>query len=92
MRITIENANEIVLNIPGMHCGGCARAIEKALLQVGGVDVASADISRKIVEVAGSASPADLVAAATAAGYEASVAENAPNAVERHSGRSQCCG
>lgn len=91
METTIEKANDIVLNIPGMHCGGCARTIEKALRQVAGVNAASADAGRKIAEVAGSASTADLIAAVEAAGYNAEVATAARAAVGQQPAKSKCC-
>ena len=66
METTLNAVDRTVLDIPGMHCGGCARTIEKALHQVAGVEVAKADAGKKIAEVAGSASGADLVAAVLA--------------------------
>ena len=91
METTMNAVDLTVLNIPGMHCGGCARTIEKALHQVAGVEVAKADPKRKIAEVAGSASGADLVAAVEAAGYEARIATNVPAAEESGPTKSKCC-
>ncbi|MEF2551139.1 heavy metal-associated domain-containing protein [Aurantimonas sp. A2-1-M11] len=91
METTIETHGQTVLNIPGMHCGGCARTIEKALGQVAGVAAARADAGPGIAEVVGSACSADLVAAVAAAGYEASVAVSAPEVVDRQAVTSKCC-
>ena len=67
METKLTTRDWTALNIPGMHRDGCARTIEKALHEVAGVEVARADAGRKIAEVAGSASGADLVAAVEAA-------------------------
>lgn len=91
MQSIIEPPVQTVLNIPGMHCGSCARTIEKALRQVAGVDAVNVDAGRKIADVAGSASAADLVVAVEGAGYEASVAERGEETVERQSVKSKCC-
>lgn len=91
MDIQAGTGNRIILNIPGMHCGGCARTIEKALRSVSGVDAVSADAGRKIAEIDGSASSADLVAAVKTAGYEAEVATNVRNPEERPPAKSKCC-
>ncbi len=91
METVIETTNDIVLNISGMHCGGCARTIEKALRQVAGVNAASADVGRKIAEVAGSASAADLIAAVGTAGYEAEVSTASSAAVDQRPAKSKCC-
>ena len=91
METTLNTLDRTVLNIPGMYCGGCARTIEKALHQVAGVEVAKADPKRKIAEVMGSVSGADLVAAVEAAGYEARIATNVPAAEVPRPAKSKCC-
>ncbi|MCC4298173.1 heavy-metal-associated domain-containing protein [Aurantimonas coralicida] len=91
METTIEAPAQTLLNVPGMHCGSCARAIEKALRQVTGVDAVNVDARRNIAAVAGSAPAARLIAAVEAAGYEASVAERGGETVERQSVKSRCC-
>ena len=78
METTSQSRRLTVLNIPGMHCGGCARTIEKALNQVAGVEVVKADPQRKMAEVAGSASEAEIVTAVVAAGYDTEIATNVP--------------
>ncbi len=91
METTIRTSNDTVLNIPGMHCGGCARTIEKALRQVAGVNAASADAWRKIAEVAGLASAADLIAAVEVAGYDAEIVTEVSPVVDAQLARSKCC-
>ena len=91
METKLTTRDRTALNIPGMHCDGCARTIEKALHEVAGVEVARADAGRKIAEVAGSASGADLVAAVLAAGYEAQIATNVPTAEKSGPTKSKCC-
>ena len=91
METTLNTLDRTVLTIPGMHCGGCAKTIEKALHGVPGVEVAKADPGRKIAEVAGSASAADRIAAVGAAGYEAEVSTTASAAVEQRPAKSKCC-
>ena len=49
---TPANANWTALHVTGMHCGGCARRIERALAKVDGVLGVKADFSKARVEVA----------------------------------------
>ena len=46
------NATWTTLNVTGMHCGGCARRIERALAKVDGVLGVKADFAGAKVEVA----------------------------------------
>ncbi len=77
-----------VLRIEGMHCAGCAGAVERALLGVDGVQRANVDLvgERALVEAPPSVATDALVAAIVAAGYRAaeqSTAASADAAVER---------
>jgi Cu+-exporting ATPase len=49
---TPDNASWTALHVTGMHCGGCARRIERALASVNGVLGVKADYSQAKVEVA----------------------------------------
>lgn len=63
-----------MLEVEGMHCGGCAASIEASLLDVPGVVSAAVDVATHRATVGVSAAgPADgaLVAAVEAAGYRA---------------------
>jgi copper chaperone len=61
------------LAITGMTCGGCASTVTRVLQRVPGVTRAEVDLSSARAVVEGSAPPAQLVAAAEAAGFGASV-------------------
>lgn len=65
------------LQVEGMHCIGCADAVERSLMSVRGVKKASVDILTRQANVIGDESvrDEDLVAAVENAGYAASVAE-----------------
>ena len=62
-----------VLNVQGMGCQSCVSAVEDALNAVEGVRSVSVDLEAESATVTGTASDEQLVAAATEAGYEASV-------------------
>lgn len=49
---TPKDASWTALHVTGMHCGGCARRIERALANVHGVLGVKADYSQAKVEVA----------------------------------------
>jgi copper chaperone CopZ len=49
---TPDTANWTALHVTGMHCGGCARRIERALAGVKGVLGVKADYSTAKVEIA----------------------------------------
>lgn len=63
---------QITLNVPGMTCGHCERAVRDEVGSVSGVDSVSVDLDTKDVVVTGSGLvAADLVAAIDEAGYDA---------------------
>ena len=65
---------ETVLSLPHIHCAGCIRGVENALLAIPGVKGARVNLSRKRVSVdAGPVEPEALVEALDEAGYEAMV-------------------
>ncbi len=61
------------LQIDGMHCAGCAQAVERALQAVEGVADAGVDLinERAFVDTSSDVSDAVLIAAVRAAGYKA---------------------
>lgn len=65
-----------VLAITGMTCGGCASTVTRVLQRVPGVTHAEVDLASARAQVEGSAAAADLVAAAEAAGFGATVAQS----------------
>lgn len=74
---------EIILSVRGMHCGRCTAAVEQALRAVPDVLTAQVDLSREIATTTvaeGSDPTAMLIAAITAAGYEAAHFTTAPPA------------
>ncbi|MFV2032940.1 MAG: heavy-metal-associated domain-containing protein [Gammaproteobacteria bacterium] len=64
-------SNVIHLSIPGMKCGGCVTAIEKALDNESDVIQASVDLEKKRARVETSATPAVLIDAIKTAGFDA---------------------
>ena len=73
------------LDISGMTCAACAGRVERALRAVPGVTEASVNLATERARVHGGATRDALVAAVTAAGYEARVAADetaAPVATE----------
>jgi Cu2+-exporting ATPase len=67
-------------NITGMSCAACSARVEKAVSKVPGVESCSVSLLTNSMGVEGTAAPADIIAAVTAAGYGASEkgAERAP--------------
>ena len=61
------------LQIKGMTCEHCVRAVTKALQGVAGVANVSVDLSAGRARVDGPADPASLLRAVEKQGYEASV-------------------
>jgi len=61
-----------ILEVEGMTCGHCKKAVEKALKAVDGVDDALVDLDQKTAEVTLNKEVADdvLAKAVTDAGYE----------------------
>ena len=80
------------LSISGMTCSGCARTIERVLSRVQGVSRVTVDLSAGRALIEGGASPAELIAAAEAAGYGAeSVADGSPAEGQANERRTGCC-
>ena len=61
----------IELKISGMSCQHCVRAVEEALRAVAGVGAVAVDLTSGTARVDGEVDREALVAAVTAAGYEA---------------------
>jgi Cu+-exporting ATPase len=59
------------LSISGMSCAGCVSSVEKALKRVDGVDSATVNFAEHTAAVEGNADLPALIAAVSAAGYEA---------------------
>lgn len=62
------------LNITGMSCGHCVKAVENALKAVPGVDDVQVTLQPGQAVVEGNASPQDMIAAVVEEGYAAEVA------------------
>lgn len=60
------------IQIEGMSCAHCSKAVEKALQAVAGVDAVQVDLAQKTATVESDANvaPESLKAAVTDAGYE----------------------
>lgn len=67
---------KIDLNIQGMHCGGCEKAVRRAIEAVPSVLLTTIDrgAGKAHVETSDDLDPAALVSAVEDAGYEASIA------------------
>ena len=65
-------SSKFKLSIPGMKCGGCVSAIEKALGNEVGVLKSEVDLAGKSALVESDTTPAALVGAIRKAGFEAS--------------------
>lgn len=77
---------EIELNVSGMTCASCVARIEKALVRIPGVEAASVNLAteRAHIRILQDAVTADeLVAAIERAGYQAAVAQEIHEEVER---------
>lgn len=61
------------LNVTGMSCGHCQKAVKEALEEVQGVQAVVVDLAAGTATVEGAASVQALVAAVREAGYEAAV-------------------
>lgn len=59
------------LNVEGMTCGHCAGRVSKAIADVDPAAQVQVDLGAKTVRVTSSASPQELAAAVTEAGYPA---------------------
>ena len=63
----------LALNVAGMSCEHCKKAVEEALLTLDGVESASVDLNKNIVQVnynTDNTDEKDLQEAITKAGYE----------------------
>ena len=56
-------------NVTGMSCAACSARVEKAVTKVKGVTGCSVSLLTNSMGVEGTANPADVIAAVTAAGY-----------------------
>ncbi|MCF7699263.1 heavy metal translocating P-type ATPase [Loktanella sp. M215] len=73
----MPDASPITLSVTGMSCASCVGRVERALRAVPGVTQAQVNLATETAQVhyiEGAAMPADLTAAAAAAGYPATVA------------------
>ena len=63
----------IAIQVRGMTCQGCARAVQRAAASVPGVESAQVDLAagRLVARAAGGTTAADVAAAVREAGYEA---------------------
>ncbi|STY63391.1 copper-translocating P-type ATPase [Mannheimia haemolytica] len=76
MTTTAHYSPEQQLLIDGMHCAACVRRVEKALLKVEKVELASVNLADQTAFVQGNASPEALVAAVVKIGFGAEVLES----------------
>ncbi len=60
-------------NVTGMSCAACSARVEKAVSKVEGVTSCSVSLLTNSMGVEGTASPQDIIAAVTAAGYGATL-------------------
>lgn len=61
--------NEFDVEVVGMRCTGCARAVERSVSHVEGVHAVASKLSTKTIHVWGDPSPDDVRAAITCVGY-----------------------
>ena len=61
----------IILQIEGMTCAHCQRAVEGAIRGVAGVTSVEVSLADKLAKVQGTAQPAELIAAVVEEGYQA---------------------
>ncbi len=77
-----EGRYQIELSVPGMHCGGCIRTVERGLAKVPGVEQVRVNLSTKRASVTWRGpTPPDLLAALEALGFAGHVTE--PDAVRK---------
>ena len=60
------------LNITGMTCGHCKKAVEEALTKVQGVESVNVNLEQASASIQGSADLSALISAVKAEGYSAS--------------------
>jgi copper ion binding protein len=66
---------EIIIPVTGMDCGGCVKAVEKAVGHMAGVSSVKADLAAnnaRVVYDEGAVTPAEIAATITRAGFQAS--------------------
>ncbi len=63
--------SQILLNVPGMSCDHCVRAVSAEVSAVPGVETVDVRLDAKTVRVTGAASEDAVRAAVAEAGYEA---------------------
>ncbi len=78
-----QQARILRLSIGGMACAGCVGAVEQALKSVPGVTSVTVNFAEHTAEVRGDVSAAELVAAVSAAGYEALELRDAADEAEK---------
>lgn len=76
------------LNVTGMTCGHCVRAVTDAVKTLDREAEVQVDLASKRVRVEGRSSASELIAALDAAGYPATHAGATPAAATRKG----CCG
>lgn len=76
MTTSLAHPASLDLEIGGMTCAACAGRVERALRAVPGVTEASVNLATERARVHGAAASDALVAAVSAAGYEARVASD----------------
>lgn len=72
--------------VTGMSCAACSTRVEKAVSKVPGVTACSVSLLTNSMGVEGTASPADVIAAVTAAGYGAAQKSRNSEAAGREGG------
>ena len=77
------------LDVTGMTCGHCVRAVTGAVKMLDGEAEVHVDLATRRVRVEGRSSAAELIAALGAAGYPATSAGGATPAAATRKG---CCG
>ena len=73
MSVVTEQPRSLTLAVEGMHCGGCVKAVTRAVESVPGAVAERVAIGSCTILVAPGASEAQVVAAIRAAGYEVRV-------------------
>lgn len=69
-------AQDISLQIQGMHCGACVRRVTSALEKVGGVKINSVEVgSARVAIDPQQVRPEQLIEAVNRIGFQATVAE-----------------
>ncbi len=58
-----------IYDIKGMHCAACSARVEKAVLAVEGTKTCAVSLLTNTMQVEGTASPSDIIAAVEKAGY-----------------------